>query len=153
MNAQQIILVIVGIFVAQALLWFVLSLWLKKKTEALKGKLAEQQKRAKEKFLIEPQSALYRGADATFGNVKGNGVICLTGKGLVFEKITGQRIELARGDMAEARVEKSFKGKTSTGTGGRHLVINAKDGNRIGFLIKNAEDWAQKINALLESTR
>ncbi|MBI5584578.1 MAG: hypothetical protein HY892_12225 [Deltaproteobacteria bacterium] len=148
MNAPQIILLIAGIFVIQALLWFILSRWLKVKTEALRSKMVEQYGRSKEKIIIEPKSALYRGADARFGNVKGNGVIGLTEKGLVFEKITGQRIEIDRAEIEKATVEKSFKGKTSFATGGKHLVIKTKDGNRIGFLIKDAEEWAQKINSL-----
>ena len=49
---------------------------------------------ANERFIIEPKSALYRGADARFGNVKGNGVVCLTEKRLCFEKLTVQRIEI-----------------------------------------------------------
>lgn len=150
MNASQIILLVVGIFVVQALVWFLMSRWLLKKTEALKNKLIEQYRKANIPFIIEPQSALYRGADARFGNVKGNGVICLTEKALLFEKITGQRIEIDRAEITEAQVEKSFKGKTSLATGGRHLVIKTKDGNRVGFLLKDAEEWAQKINARRE---
>ncbi|MCU0580048.1 MAG: hypothetical protein MUF69_10985 [Desulfobacterota bacterium] len=146
MNAPQIILLIVAIFVVQAGIWFLMSRWLSKKTGALKNKLIEQYRQANTKFIIEPQSALYRGADVRFGNVKGNGVICLTEKALLFEKITGQKIEIPRAEITGADVEKSFKGQTSLATGGRHLVVKTKEGNRIGFLLKNAEEWVRKIN-------
>ena len=146
MNAQQIILLIVAIFVVQAGIWFLMSRWLLKKTEVLKKKLIEQNRQTKQEFVRGPESALYRGDDGRFGNVKGNGVIGLTGKKLLFEKITGQRIEIDRAEIEEASVEKTFKGKTSLATGGRHLVIRTKEGNRIGFLLKDAEEWAQKIN-------
>lgn len=33
-------------------------------------------------------------------------------------------------------------------TGGKHLVIKTKDGNRIGFLLQDAEIWTEKIRAL-----
>jgi hypothetical protein len=147
MTALQIFLLVAGIFVVQAVVWFLMSRWLLKKTAALKTKLIAQYRQANKRFIIEPQSALYRGADARFGNVKGNGVICLTGQTLLFEKITGQKIEIDRAEIAGAGVEKAFKGKTSFATGGTHLVIRTKDGNRIGFLLKGAEEWAQKINA------
>jgi hypothetical protein len=147
MKASQIILLILGIFVVQAFIWFLMSRWLLKKTEALKNKLVDQYRQTHKIIIIEPKSALYRGADAQFGNVKGNGVICLTEQTLLFEKITGQKIEIDRAEITGAGVEKTFKGKTSFATGGTHLVIRTKDGNRIGFLLKDAEEWAQKINA------
>lgn len=89
--------------------------------------------------------ALYRGADARFGNVKGNGVICLTEDALIFEKITGEKMILDRRDIVEASVADVFKGKPSLATGGRHLVLRMKDGNRIGFLVRNAAFWTAKI--------
>jgi len=127
-------------------LWFILFRWMKIKIERLKFKIMEENKKTNEKIILEPQSALFRGSDASFGNIKGNGVICLTSKSLSFEKLIGQKININRADIVKATVEDSFKGKTSFATGGRHLVIKTKNGNRIGFLIKEAEEWCAKIN-------
>lgn len=99
-------------------------------------------------FVMQPMAALYRGADSRFGHVKGNGVICLTEDALIFEKITGEKILLSRADIAEARVEETFKGKPSFGSGGKHLVLRMKDGNRIGFLVRDAASWAEKFRVL-----
>jgi hypothetical protein len=150
MNTRQIVFLIVGIFVVQAFMWFIIGRWVKMKAEALKSKMIVQCCRSSEKLIIEPKSALYRGADARFGNIKGNGVICLTENTLFFEKLTGQTIALNRAEIVEATVEESFKGKVSFASGGRHLVIRTMDGNRIGFLLRDAEEWSQKINSLLK---
>ena len=107
----------------------------------------EHSRRENIRFIIEPQSGLYRGSDAQFGNVKGNGVICLTEHDLLFEKLTGQRIEISRNEIVGATFEDVFRGKPSTAAGGKHLVIKTRDGNRIGFLLKSAELWAEKIQS------
>jgi len=146
-NSLQIILLFGGTFAVLALVWIIPFLWIRMRTEALKKKMAEQLCRTNKKVIIEPKFALYRGADAQFGFVKGNGVICLTENTLFFEKLTGRRIQINRTEIVEATVEFSFKGKTSLATGGRHLVIRTKDGNRIGFLVKDAEEWSQKVNS------
>ncbi|MFZ1985968.1 MAG: hypothetical protein WAU91_16235, partial [Desulfatitalea sp.] len=140
------VLLVAGIFLIQAMVWIAVFRWVKMKTEALKSHISAQASGGTEGFVIGPKSALFRGSDARFGNVKGNGVICLTENRLLFEKLTGQRIELNRAEIVSTTVEKSFKGKLSFGTGGRHLVITTKDGNRIGFLVRDAETWSEKIN-------
>ena len=48
-------------------------------------------------------------------------------------------------EIMDATVENTFKGKLSIATGGRHLVIRTKDGNRIGFLLKNAALWSERL--------
>jgi hypothetical protein len=147
MNTSQIILLVAAIFLIQALIWFVVFRWVKMKTEALKSKMIAQCNRMSERTVIGPKSAIYRGADARFGNIKGNGIICLTENALFFEKLTGQKIDIARADIAKVTVETSFKGKTSFATGGKHLVIKTRDGNRIGFLLKGAEEWSAIFNS------
>jgi len=147
MNTSQIILLVAAIFLIQALIWFVVFRWVKMKTEALKSKMIAQCNRMSERTVIGPKSAIYRGADARFGNIKGNGIICLTENTLFFEKLTEQKIDIARADIAKVTVETSFKGKTSFATGGKHLVIKTRDGNRIGFLLKGAEEWSAIFNS------
>jgi hypothetical protein len=146
MSTLQIVLLVAGILFIQALTWIMISRWVKRRTEAIKSRMYKQYCSGNGRFIIEPKSALYRGADTWFGNVKGNGVICLTENSLIFEKITGQKIELNRVEIIEVTVEDWFKGKPSFATGGKHLVIKAKDGNRIGFLVRNAEQWSEKLN-------
>ncbi|MEW6076439.1 MAG: hypothetical protein AB1724_01360 [Thermodesulfobacteriota bacterium] len=144
MNASPIVLLVAGILVVQAAMWLAFYRWLKRRMAEV-GDGMRRQYGGSGKFVMEPRSALYRGADARFGNVKGNGMICLTEEALVFEKAIGRKIEIRRVEITEATVTDWFKGKTSFATGGRHLVIRTRDGNRIGFLVRDAELWAEKV--------
>ena len=148
MTTSQIILLIIGILVLNVSIWFAISRWINRRIEIIKSKLLEEYCSGPVGFIIEPKSAIYRGADTRFGNIKGNGVICLTEKSLIFNKITGQKIEIHQEEIKDAIVEESFKGMISLATGGKHLVIKTKDGNRVGFLVRDAEVWSEKIRAL-----
>lgn len=152
MNATQIIYLVCGILLIQALVWIIVFRWIKGKVVALKDEMAKAHGASNGKILIGPESALYRGADRRFGNIKGNGVICLTADKILFKKLTGQNIDIDRADIVGATVETWFKGKTSFATGAKHLVIKTRDGNRIGFLIKDAPKWARAVLSAQESS-
>jgi hypothetical protein len=145
MNALWIIYLVCGILLIQALVWAFISRWIRGKTAEVKANMEKALGAADGKILLGPESALYRGADRRFDKVKGNGVVCLTADKLVFKKLTGRNIEIDRADIVGATVESTFKGKTSFATGGKHLVIRTKDGNRIGFLVKDAPKWGRAI--------
>lgn len=145
MNTPQVVFLIVGGLLTSALMWFAILYELKKSLNNIKN---EMHKQCNSRFIIEPKSALYRGSDKHFGNIKCNGVICLTENSLIFKKTTGQQIEIKRAEITEAKVEECFKGKFSFGTGSKHLVVKTKDGNRVGFLVRDANIWAEKAKAL-----
>lgn len=63
----------------------------------------------------------------------------------LFEKLTGQKIKVIRSEIVNVTIEEWFKGKPSFCKGGKHLVIKTMDGNRIGFLVSDAELWVNKI--------
>lgn len=105
------------------------------------GELQAEAIQQGEDIRIPPQVAVFRGSDREFGNIKGNGVIMLTSRQLLFRKLTGQRIAIPLDDIAETQVAQSFKGAVSYGSGGQHLVFKTRDGNRIGFLIRHPERW------------
>lgn len=147
METSQIILLIAVIIFIQAAVWFFLIRWMKARTQSLIQKMRERCCQESKGIVLGPQPGLYRGADAVFGNVRGNGVICLTESRLLFQKLTGQNIEIDRSEITDAAVEEWFKGKPSCATGGRHLVVKTKSGNRIGFLVRDAEKWVQAIQS------
>lgn len=149
MNTAQIIQLIGGILAINTLIWISIICWLKQRIKVIKSRMREEYDGEKAKMIIEPKSALYRGADLHFGNVKGNGVICLTENGLFFHKITGQKIEINRSEIKETIVEESFKGKISYATRGKHLIIKTMDGNQIAFLLRDAEIWSAKIMEII----
>lgn len=136
---------VAAILIVQGIVWMLIFLWMRRKRTKLSGEMCQS---PAGKVVLGPVSALYRGADAVYGNVKGNGVICLYENALVFEKLVGRRIRIERADITSVSVEKWFKGKSCWGAGGRHLVVIMKDGNRVGFLLRNAELWAREISPL-----
>ncbi|MFZ5562589.1 MAG: hypothetical protein ACOZBW_00945 [Thermodesulfobacteriota bacterium] len=145
MSAAQIIYLVCGILLIQAVVWAFIFRWIRGKSAEVKGDMEKVLGSAEGKILIGPESAVYRGADKRFGNIRGNGVICLTANKIIFKKLVGRDIEIDRSDIAGATVEDWFKGKTSFATGAKHLVIKTQDGNRIGFLIKDAPKWARAV--------
>lgn len=145
MNALQIVYLVCGILLIQAVVWAFISRWIRGKTAKIKGNMEKAHLASEGKIILGPQVAVYRGADRHFGNIKGNGVICLTADKLLFKKLTGQNIDIDRADIVGATVESTFKGKTSFATGGKHLVIGTRNGNRIGFLIKDAPVWVRTV--------
>lgn len=145
MSAMQIVALVAGIIFIQALVWFFILRWLRKKTDSVMGRISGRMKAGGGGIVFGPQPALYRGSDGRFGKVKGNGVIILTGDRLHFEKLTGRVMEINRSEILDASVKTWFRGKTSFATGGKHLVIRTMDGSRTGFLLKNAELWSEKL--------
>ncbi len=145
MTTMNIFILISGIIIIQALVWIIIFWWMKKKSRKLSHKILEKCRMTDEEIIIEPKSGLCRVSNTRFGKVNGNGVICLTKNKLIFEMLTGQSIEISRSEIADATVEESFNGKRAFATGGKYLVIKTKDGSRIGFLIKDAKLWVQKI--------
>lgn len=145
MHFTSVYLVIAGVVAAVICIWAVSLLWLRQKTQKLAHEFQERAREMGEKVIIDPQSCVYRGADSEYGNVKGNGVIALTNKRIMFKKLTGQQIEIQRSHISSASIENNYKGETAFATGARHLVVETSNGNRIGFLVKNAERWIEKL--------
>jgi hypothetical protein len=145
MMTITIIMLIGGIVLGQAFFWLAIFWWTRRKSQRLALEMTKEFRRSNEAIIIGPTSGLYRGSTAGFGKVKGNGVICLTKNKLIFEKLTGQKIEIDRSEIEDAEVKASFRGKSSFATGGKHLVIRTRDGGLTGFLLKDAEQWARRI--------
>jgi hypothetical protein len=140
MPSILIYLVIAGVVAVVVCIWAVLLLIVRRKSSKLATEFRESARQAVENLIIDPQSCVYRGADREFGNVKGNGVIALTNKRIMFRKLTGQQIEIDRSQITKVSIENTFKWETAFATGASHLVVETNDGNRIGFLVKNAEN-------------
>lgn len=145
MTPTEVILLIAGIFLVQGVIWLMILTWLKHKTRLLAQDMLEQCRIEGKRIIMEPQAALFRGSDSEFGNIKCNGVLCLTDSNLMFEKVVGQRIEIGRDEIAGASVQDTFKGKTYVGIGRKHLVLRTRNNNRIGFLMKNAKEWVERL--------
>ncbi|MEW6181858.1 MAG: hypothetical protein AB1500_01600 [Bacillota bacterium] len=146
MTGLNVLELIAAILLVNAVIWIPVVRWMTRKGQILRDGMVEECRRSGERMVIGPQSCLYRGADSVYGNIKGNGVVCLTDKRVVFEKLTGQRIAINRTDIAGVSEERWFRGKTAFGTGASgHLVFHTADGNRVGFLIKDTKRWVREL--------
>ena len=91
-----------------------------------------------ERIVRAPESAVYRGASSRFSKVKGNGVITLTDRRLIFRKLFGSEIEVARGEIVALREDKWF---LRSYCGRMHLILELVDGTEIGFIVRNQAGW------------
>jgi hypothetical protein len=143
---------ILAVVAIQAVVWLAIYLWLKRRLEAARTEVRVSSVRQGEKIVLGPASSNYRGADFTYGRVKGNGVLCVTDTRIVFQRLVGGIIEIPLRDVVDVTVAKWFRG-TSIGTGAVHLVMHTADHNRIGFLVRGAEEWKLAIEGLLHRGR
>lgn len=147
MPGPVLVTILVVIVLSQILVWALLLGWLRSRLRRIAARMSDECRRTSEAIVIPPQSASYAGATARFGNVRGNGVICLTERRISFEKVTGQRIDIARNEIQRASVESSFRGRLARGTGALFLVLHMHDGNQVGFLVEDASRWSYEMRA------
>lgn len=138
MNAGAVIALVVGILVANAILWVGVALVLRRAMAGKRAALTAELAAANEPMLRGPESAVYRGS--THGSiVKGNGVAALTATRLVFRPLIGRPIDVARDQIAAIREDKWF---LRAYTGGRlHTILKLKDGSEIGFFFTDPAAW------------
>jgi len=96
-----------------------------------------------ENLLIEPYWGSFRGATEKYGKIKCDGIIALTDKNLVFEKIAGDSIEIPVRKIVSSSMEKSFLGESRPGQD--YLVLCLDDGTQVGFIVKDANEWMRHL--------
>lgn len=146
MPSLSISLVIAVVVVAAICIWAIILFWIRRKTQDIAHAFKARSREMGETLIIDPQSCVYRGSDREYGNIKGNGVIALTNKRILFKKLIGQEIVIELSHISGTSIENTFKGETAFATGAQHLVVVTTDDNRIGFLVRNAEKWIERLN-------
>ncbi len=145
---MRMILFMLGIALIPSVAWIALLLWLRHRLERTAAEMRHACVRQGETIMLGPASTNFRGSDFTYGRAKGNGVICVTDRRIMFQKIFSERTDIPLANVASLDVTRSFRG-FSTSTGASHLVIHTRDGNRIGFLVKDAAEWKRSVERLL----
>lgn len=136
MSLEMILALAAGLLLLQIAVWTAILLWIRRKSRAVAARILLRCEASGLVCLLGPQAGLYQGTDPPSRRVRGNGVICLTPAGLIFQKLNGPLMEIPAADITNLSVERSFRGRTARGTGGRFLVLHTKDGRRTGFLTK-----------------
>lgn len=98
-----------------------------------------------EGWLIPLQGASCLGSRRAFRNSKGNGVLGLTGRRVVFEPISGERVSVPLPRVAGARLG---EWRRASGAGRRrHLALALDDGDEVGFLVDDPGEWTSALGA------
>lgn len=136
-----LILAAVAFFVAALLLTLVILLRRMKirSIAALHADLAA----SGEKVLVGPESAVYRGGSGSYSKVKGNGTIVLTDRRLLFHKLTGGVVEVARSAIVGVKRSKGFQGSRVGGQ--THLVVATAEPAEVGFFVQNLDAWERAL--------
>jgi hypothetical protein len=130
---------VVGSFVVVALLIVACVAWLQRRSRSLKESLSIELASSGETIRRGPESALYRGGTAGFSKIKGNGVLVLTDRRLLCQKLVGGRVEVPLVAIAGVR-EATWFLRSATG-GHQHLVVQLHDGSEVGFFVSDHPAW------------
>lgn len=146
MTVGQIVALVLGIVSLQALAWIALIRFAKRRAAALTAQLAQEIDASGERLLRGPEHGVYRGGSGSLPRVKGNAVIALTDRRLVFAKLVGARVEVATPDILGEREEKRF---LRSAVGGQvHLVLSLRGGDELGFFVRDREAWLRTLHDL-----
>ena len=146
MTAVEKVLLVLGILSLQALVWIPLILWLRRKSARLLTELREELAAADERATHGPESVIYRGATDRYPKVKGNGIIALTHRRLIFRPLIGKRLELSLDQLTGVREGKWF---LNSYAGGRmHLILRMNDGAEVGFMVKDHPAWMAALRTI-----
>ncbi|MEZ4427083.1 MAG: hypothetical protein R3A51_05230 [Nannocystaceae bacterium] len=143
MSVEQIILLVAGILGANLVLWIVIIAWVRRATRARAATLRAELDGSGERLVLGPEPAIYRGATAGRTKVKGNGIIALTDRRLLFDKLIGDRVEVSRAEIVGVRVDRWF---LRSARGGKlHLIVKLQSGEEVGYIVRDHEAWVAAL--------
>ena len=148
MTPIQIVLLVAGILGFQVLVWIPILVWMKKKSARLIAELTQDLASRSERTTHGPATTLYRGASADFPRVKGNGVIALTERRLVFRPLVGAAIELPIDQIVEVREDTWFLRSAKGGL--KHVIVKTKSGTEVGWMFSRDQHqaWLEAFRAI-----
>jgi len=96
-----------------------------------------------DRYIIEPQEVSYRGSEQKYGRIKCDGVGGVTHTRLVFVPLVGKSLEIPLEHIRSVTETRWFLGSARWGFD--HLIVETRDGNRIGFFTRNNALWKQRL--------
>ncbi len=137
--------VILIVAVAAGLL-FLFVVWSMRK-RALIAALGKGLSLVNETLVFGPVPGLYRGTNQhTFG-FTGDCVATLTSRRFIYASITGQHEEIPLSDIQTVSENVWFAGQYRNGR--QHLILELKDGRKVGFLLRNHSQMLGALRGLL----
>ena len=124
-----------------------LLLWFVRKRAALIDALGKDLILVNETLVLEPVPGHYRGTNQHTFQIVGNCVATLTSRRFIYATITGRREELPLSDIATVSENEWFAGQFWNGR--PHLILELKDGRKVGFLLRNHSQMLGALRGLL----
>lgn len=144
MSPLAVIVMVVGILVVVTAINLIVWLPIVRKLQRMPEDLCRELAAAGERIERGPERGSYRGATATYGVVKGIGIVALTDRRLVFRKAVGKEVAVERRDIVGVRTEKWFMGSR---VGGReHVIVKTASGAEVGFFFQDQAAWLAALS-------
>jgi hypothetical protein len=150
MTPVQVVLLVAGILAFQALIWIPALILIRRKTATQQVDLTREIERSRQRLIRGPEPALYRGASAEYPKGKGNGVVALTDRRLLFRKLIGKGVEVHVSDIAAVREDTWFL--RSYRSGRPHVIVKTRSGAELGFIVARHGEWMEAIRSLIPET-
>jgi hypothetical protein len=147
MTPVQVVLLVFGILVlvagVQAAIWIPIL----RKLRRMPGELSAELTHSGERVVLGPDRAVYRGSDdRNYSIVKGNGVVALTDKRIVFRKAIGKPLEVPISAIEGIRESPTFL--RSWANGRQHLILKLRSGGEVGFFVPSNREWIGALGNL-----
>jgi hypothetical protein len=98
---------------------------------------------ADETPLIGPQKAVYRGGSGPYPKVKGNGLMVLTRRRLIFRILVGTSLEIPCAEITGVREGKRFRHAVVGDQ--MHLIVATASGE-VGFFVGDTVAWRAALS-------
>ena len=146
MGAMDVVLMVLGILATVALVLALVWIPISRRLKVIAVEMERELASSGERVVVAPEAANYRGATSGYGRVKGNGIVALTERRLVFRKIVGDPVEIPVDQIAGVHLEKWFLRAYSSGR--PVVVLSTRSGVEVGFIFDDAEAWASRLRAV-----
>ena len=140
-----VVLVLALVAVVQAAVWIPITRSWRRKRDEFETRFQAELAATGERILLREQGT-YCGGTGSYGAVKGNGTIILTDRRLVFRKISGGLVDIARSKITATRQSKTFLGSR---VGGRvFLVVATDDPAEVAFFVADRDAWEREVRRI-----
>lgn len=144
MTAFQIVLLVVGLLGFQVVLWAIAMRWIRRAAARIAGEMREAIAGAGEKLVRGPEDALYSGASGRFPRAKGNMVVAMTDRRLVFRRLVGAEFAVPLEEIVGVREGRWFR---RASTGHMNVIVKLADGVEVGFKSPAHAAWMEALQA------
>ena len=146
MTSTQIVWLVIGIVVLEALIWIPIVVWMRRRSARLGEETRDSVMLSGEHVIIGPESILVRKPMfRRFGVVGGNAVVTLSDKRLIVDQLIGSRIEIPLGDIIEIKESKWYR--ASARGGYTHVILKLQDGKELALQVTDPQRWMEGLRS------